>query len=376
LLPYATGEAVHADARLAIVVVVLGLGWLTKVLVEDPVRRGRLLTARSPRWTFTSALAATAVVAAVALGASSHLENAVQAAQQASERVLASKPRCFGAAARDPREPCANRRLARTVVPTPLAAADRPNAPCDLRPGPSLVHPCFFGVDRKRARDVVALIGDSHASHMRAALAVVARENRWHGISIARSGCPLTRAVKYLPTPAERSDCVRFGREVVRWLRRHREVSTVVVSQITGSSWVASGGRSEFETAVAGFASAWRALPRSVEHVVVIRDTPKADPGTAACVERAIARRAKAAGACSLPRAVVLERDPAAVAADRMRSERVDVVDFTRFICGGRRCYPVVGGALVYKDQHHLTTVFAATLGPYLQRQLRRRAGL
>jgi hypothetical protein len=51
-----------------------------------------------------------------------------------------------------------------------------------------------------------------------------------------------------------------------------------------------------------------------------------------------------------------------------MRSSRVRLVDLNRFICDRRRCYPVVGGALVYKDQHHLTAVFATTLGPYLQR--------
>jgi hypothetical protein len=49
-----------------------------------------------------------------------------------------------------------------------------------------------------------------------------------------------------------------------------------------------------------------------------------------------------------------------------MRSDRVRVVDLTHFFCGRQRCCPVVGGALVYKDAHHLTRVFSATLGPSL----------
>jgi hypothetical protein len=32
----------------------------------------------------------------------------------------------------------------------------------------------------------------------------------------------------------------------------------------------------------------------------------------------------------------------------------------------------VIGGALVYKDANHLTTVFGTTLGPYLERLLDR----
>jgi hypothetical protein len=44
----------------------------------------------------------------------------------------------------------------------------------------------------------------------------------------------------------------------------------------------------------------------------------------------------------------------------------------TRFMCDRDRCYPVIGGALVYKDQHHLTSVYATTLGPYLLRKVNR----
>jgi hypothetical protein len=46
--------------------------------------------------------------------------------------------------------------------------------------------------------------------------------------------------------------------------------------------------------------------------------------------------------------------------------------DLLSHFCDPQRCYPVVGGALVYKDQTHLTTVFAETLGPYLLRFLER----
>jgi hypothetical protein len=38
----------------------------------------------------------------------------------------------------------------------------------------------------------------------------------------------------------------------------------------------------------------------------------------------------------------------------------------TRFLCSKKRCFPVIGGALVYKDDQHMTDVFGTTLGPYL----------
>jgi hypothetical protein len=50
----------------------------------------------------------------------------------------------------------------------------------------------------------------------------------------------------------------------------------------------------------------------------------------------------------------------------------VQIVDLNRFFCDRRWCYPVIGGALVHKDQHHMTVVFATTLGPYLGQDVNR----
>ena len=51
-------------------------------------------------------------------------------------------------------------------------------------------------------------------------------------------------------------------------------------------------------------------------------------------------------------------------------------MDLTPLMCGERRCFPVVGGALVIKDHGHLTRTFSATLGPFVQRAVQRlRAG-
>jgi hypothetical protein len=44
----------------------------------------------------------------------------------------------------------------------------------------------------------------------------------------------------------------------------------------------------------------------------------------------------------------------------------VQSIDMTRFFCDKRRCYSVIGGALVYKNIDHLTDVYATTLGPFL----------
>jgi hypothetical protein len=82
-------------------------------------------------------------------------------------------------------------------------------------------------------------------------------------------------------------------------------------------------------------------------------------------------RKNRAGDACARSREKALSRDAAISAAVKLHSNRVKTVDMTSFFCSRRRCYPVVGGALVYKDATHLTDIFASSLGPYLVRKLR-----
>jgi hypothetical protein len=73
---------------------------------------------------------------------------------------------------------------------------------------------------------------------------------------------------------------------------------------------------------------------------------------------------------CARRRSKALHPDPAVVAAHRTKSERVHVLDMTRFFCDAAHCYPVVGGALVHKDTNHITAIFAKTLGRFMLRMV------
>jgi hypothetical protein len=281
--------------------------------------------------------------------------------------------RCFGAAARDPWKRCENPRLRLAVEPTPAAARRGLNAPCTVieRIGP--VHICESGVSRAEASETVALVGDSHAAHWRAALETAARAHRWRILSAIYGGCPLSAAFRAHPRPVQRAGCVEWKRGVFAWFAHHPEVHIVFVSGLTGATGVVpSGGRSEFETSVSGYRRAWRALPASVRRIVVIRDNPKMLAATAACVTRAAARRRPPGLACAAPRRAVMQPDPMAEAARRLHSRRVRSVDLTRFFCDRRRCFPVVGGALTLKDTTHITAVFSRSLGPFLRRAVDR----
>ena len=275
--------------------------------------------------------------------------------------------RCFGAASIDAAKPCHNPRLDREVVPTPGQALKAPNAPCHvIRHDMPFV--CTFGVAEGDERGRIALIGDSHASHWRSALGPIARRKRWLGYSVTRAACPLSLAEPVLPQRLL-PECERWRKRTMAWLRGRPSIHTLFVSQHRVRV-VVPKGQSRLDTEVAGYTAAWNALPPSIRRVVVIRDTPSSPHGMGRCVLNA-QRRGKPPGpSCAYARTAAVEADPAAIAARRMGSPRVRVVDMTDFFCDASLCYPVIGGALVHKDTSHITAQYGATLAPYLARRI------
>ena len=272
---------------------------------------------------------------------------------------------CFGAAARNPAGRCVDPSLRFTVYPTPDDAVLQPWAPCQPRAFAGLMYPCAFGADGSGQPATVALIGDSHAGHWRAAVDVVVRARGAAAVSITRSGCPFSMARVITPSRDQAATCRRWNRDVLAWLGHHPEISTIFLSQRATATYVKSGATSNFDAAVRGDAALYRALPATVKSIIVIRDTPLHSSAAQDCVRRAFARRQHVGPRCARLRAKALRRDPA-VAAARLVRGRAHVLDMTPFFCSDARCYPVVGGALVHKDIDHITTVFARTLGPFM----------
>ena len=199
----------------------------------------------------------------------------------------------------------------------------------------------------------------------------MAKEQKWRGYQIFRDSCSFTEVGRPLPEPYF-SDCVRFKQQLPAWLARHPEISTVFVVGLTRDAGNADPNATDpFAGAVTGEIDAWKRLPASIQHVVVIRDTPEIQDGTLACVSDAVSRGVSAADTCAVPRATALHPDPAVAAVAQLHSPRFQAIDLTRYFCDDARCYPVIGGVVAYKDITHLTPTFSGTLGPYLLAQVR-----
>jgi hypothetical protein len=276
---------------------------------------------------------------------------------------LLGEPKCFGAAALDARSPCSNPVLRTVASPTPEEALLIPGAPCTVFRATPTLAPCHFGVAPSETREWVALLGDSHAEHWRAALDVVAQAKRWRVVALTRGGCPLTDTpVRHYPPP-QAAECQSWNVAARDWVAHHPEVHTVFVSANDMSLFAGD--------AVAGYRSAWQSLAKSVRNIYVLRDTPsRVGPETSTCVERLLHARRAIGSRCADPRGSALPPDPQVEAARAAGDDRVRLLDLSDFMCTATLCPPVVGGALVLRDADHLTRAFSTTLGPYLLRAL------
>jgi hypothetical protein len=269
-------------------------------------------------------------------------------------------PKCSGAAARDTEQRCSSK--TKGVKPTPDQAAITPNVACTRA---AFEGACMFGAPRHAPN--VALLGDSHAAHWRAALEVVAKQRGWRVIEFARPHCPFSLSDPAPPEAGAR-DCVAYNRSVIAWLAEHPDVSTVFVSNNSRLSMAQKG----LEYKVHGHLGAIAALPGSVARTYVLRDVPTDRVTTHDCIRKAMRARKAPGEACAIPRRRALVWDGTVIAAERMAYKGARVIDLTPFFCSKRSCYPVVGGVLVHKDQDHLTQDFARTLGPYIARAVDR----
>ncbi len=276
-------------------------------------------------------------------------------------------PRCLGAASRDPLRRCAN--PTRTMYPdldqVEAHGLDAGSAGCDPI---AALGACVFGVSERRATRRFALIGDSHTFHWRAALALVSQVEQWRGYTVAAGGCFFSAV-----TSSFADFCDQYYQTVLDWLRDHPEVDTVFMSSNADTPVAVPAGETYESFKFGGFRDAFEALPPSVKHVIVLRDTPASSQATFDCMARAEAEHRRPGTSCPLARSVALRDDLAVDTVKLLGNPRYQSIDLTDYFCGPRDCYPAIAGVRVNADIFgHLTATYMRTLGPYLLREVRR----
>ena len=368
IAPFVPGWGLSTINRLVLFALCFVIAWLTKKFIEDPARAWKPLTTRKPRVTFGAMIAAMAVVSLV-VGVTSVIQQPkYDAAAVQLSSTLETMPDCFGAASGSTNgladiEPCVNPELASQIIPSPgFGNADRPQHPdCLVTLNDSRLTTCDFGDTTSDAAPRVALIGDSHAYSLLDPLVQLAEKNGWHLTTYLKGACP------WSTTPIAGGDafsasCADWRASLDTTLAEQQPYDVIFTAALTDHTLEAGSSQSKVETN--GFTSAWASQVSAGTPIVTLVDNPSWETDPNKCL------RISDASECSESRKDGLGQvDPLADAAKDLKASGADVtlLDFSNTYCDAEDCFPVIGGANVYRDQDHLTRTFAFTLAPFIE---------
>jgi hypothetical protein len=211
---------------------------------------------------------------------------------------------------------------------------------------------CVFGL--RSSAFTLALVGDSHASHLFAAFEKLAQARGWRLVVFTKVECPfLDIRIEDPYLGREYRECAAWNANVLAKLRSIRPDLTVTIAD----RWIHPTSAAKDSPEATG-AAIGRLVARVPGRRAVLVDTPYSFDDVPGCLER----HRSEPDACRIPRSEVMsggvrtrERVAAAVAGAR-------VLDLTSVICGGFPCRVVKDGVVMFRDKHHLTNTYAATL--------------
>jgi SGNH domain (fused to AT3 domains) len=103
---------------------------------------------------------------------------------------------------------------------------------------------------------------------------------------------------------------------------------------------------------------------------LVIADVPRAGFDVPICLSRAAAH-SWATQDCEPTRQAALNEEARQAESAALRGlKNARLVDFSDKLCAGSSCQSVIGGEVVFRDSNHLTSSFARTLAPFLEREM------
>jgi hypothetical protein len=225
----------------------------------------------------------------------------------------------------------------------------------------------------------LVLFGDSHAAQWFPALDAIARERGMKLVSMTKSGCPAAWVSLRSPQLGRAyTECERWRSAAVDRIVAIRPAAVVLSSY--GGFIAAEGAPEPWSISAAdwrtGLERTAGTLAAAGIHTVLLADTPLPDFDVPSCLARAAWTPALHRGRCSFRTTsapVALEHEIARTVAAAIPGLRF--VDLTRAICAAETCEPDDDGVIRFRDSHHLTTHFAASLAPLLAPHIPPQAG-
>lgn len=363
------------EARLLCIVAAIVFSWLSKHLVEDPLRRWPALKNRAPR-----SLATGAGMAVLSVGIASTLVVASSTASQAAP--AGAEPQGAAIIAQLGAHPELLDEQPTWIAPAPLdATKDVPQLyadECQQKAGASAVLACSYGATNSDVE--VAIVGDSKANQWLPAFDDAAATLGVKITVMTKSACAFTDAPTLRDGQPYPSCDEWNGKVEAELLERHP--AAVFTSMVNPQANVEGDEATRRHTMTQGLASRLLTLRDAGIKTVVIGDNPHPSDAVYVCV----GEHPDDVDQCNFSREEGTARSALPVQRDAVELAGGSVVGFdtaelgqfpvlldpTDYICPGKegQCGSVIGNALVYRQGSHLTATYVQTLAPQIQKIL------
>jgi peptidoglycan/LPS O-acetylase OafA/YrhL len=395
----------HAEPRWPAKLVILAgsvvLAALTKRFVEDPVRTGaRWRAHRWPAYGFAlSTMLALVLVSSLSYVHVQHLntvalEQARAATRAAARAEEAPQPQpalpssgsgqrrhrshsaalpvrlprsCFGAAAMLPQNRCAHPFARPATLDTAFAANDGRGYQCLQDRGVPTPQFCTFG-DTTSPTRTVAIVGNSHARRLAPALDVYGKQHGWKIVLAAEIDC-----MGLISTPVgslQAGDgCLSWsGRVQQRLLAMPQLDAVIFASHVDARLYLVGANPSprDLDVARGRVLATWARFQRRGVRVIVTQDVPGMRPQQD---PECIAMSSAHYDPCAVSRSSVVRSNFMTELAQQ-NPDLATYVPLDQYFCDATKCHGLIGGVVVYFDDHHLTATYSRSLAVYFGAQL------
>jgi len=358
--------------RLAAMVGATAVAWLSYRYVETPIRESRRLThRRGPALALWPAAALTVVAVALLPGPGALATKAATPSPGGQGVTVSADPAVNAVSA------AVSQARAKQPLPDALTPSlkellyDITLLPtyCTVEREGTAVRSCVLG-DRTAKRTIV-LFGDSHAVMWLGPLEKLAKEHGWRIVAYRKPGCfPLDASIWWPAKQRAYTECDTWREGAYAEMAEMKPdmivtsglLSFFLVNPVNGK---AVAGPTATRLYTAGLRSSLARLHDITPNVNVIGGTPTLPKAAADCLGSTSATMATCVRA---PTKNFLERNALWKAATKQVG--ATFIDPVQWLCYQSACPLVVGNIIVYRDSHHITKTYAATLERQLESRL------
>jgi len=209
----------------------------------------------------------------------------------------------------------------------------------------------------------VVLLGDSHAAHWFPTLERLATDRGWRLVNLTKSGCSPATIRQWnsvFKRPYDECDTWRAG--AMARIAAERPALVVVAGSrqfaIVDDTGTILRGDAETAAWRTGIEATLAAIVPVADRVAVIGDTPRSQHDVPVC----LSDHPDDVLACATPVDRAIDATWRAEEQAAAAEAGAAFIDPAPWVCPSGPCPAVLGRFMVYRDEHHLTTPFAAAL--------------